>query len=360
MKLLYYITSHGYGHAARTVALCNKVPLSIDIIFKTTVPHSFFLQEMSRPFSYELGEFDCGCVQTDGVTVDIDATLSKYRAIAMENANKLEHESKWCRENGIGLIASDIVPFAFEVAFNAKIPSLAITNFTWHTIYKEYISRRPDFSSQLQELENQYALADSLLALYPACDMPYFKKVIPAGPVGRIGNEIRNTLSDTYGISSSQKIGLIYTGNFGMNAVNWERLEQFEAWEFFGLYPLPRTVKNYHCIGEKQFPYQDFVASADVMISKLGYGTCAECFVNGLPIVYLPRRGFAEYETLAHAVTRWGYGYELSAEMFNALEWADALQTIALRPKPRPSLSMGIETCVNTICNMFENSQYFA
>jgi len=360
MKLLYYITSHGYGHAARTVALCNKLPSAIEVVFRTTVPEAFFNREMARPFSYAPAQFDCGCIQTDGVTVDIDATLSRYMDIAKANAILLDNEAAMCRKNNVDGIVSDIVPFAFNVAHEAKIPSLAITNFTWHTIYKEYLKDRPDFAADLALMEKQYAMADALLALSPASSMPYFAKAIPAGPIGRKGDNIRDLIAMAFGISDRAKIGLIYIGNFGMNDMLWKDLEQFDEWEFFGLYPLPGAAKNYHCIDQKTFAYRDFAASADVMICKLGYGTCAECFVNGLPIIYLPRRGFAEYECLARAVLQWGHGHELSSQMFRSLQWHNALQSVASRPKPLPAPASGIETCIQTIYDMFDNSQHFA
>ncbi len=349
MKVLYYITSHGYGHAVRSAAICNLLSARTEVVFRTTVPRRFFEEEVKRPFTCAPAEFDCGCIQTDGVTVDEEKTLYRYREIARANARLLNKEAAWCATNGVSVIASDIVPFAFEVARTAGIPSVATTNFTWHTIYEEYASRAPWFSPELDKIREQHSAADLLLAMFPANPMPYFANRKDVGPVGRRGADVRNRLLDEAGAGPDRNVGLIYAGNFGMDGVQWRALEKFGDWEFFGLYPLKDAPANYHRISKRAFRYQDCIASADVMIAKLGYGTCAECFINGLPIVYLPREGFAEFPVLHAAVTDWGHGYLLSREDFYGLAWGDALGRATKRGRPAVVAPDGALACAREI-----------
>jgi hypothetical protein len=349
MKLLYYITSHGYGHAARAAAICNHLSPGTGLIIRTTVPRKFFEEEVNRPFCYEPAEFDCGCIQANGVTVDTAATLAAYMAIADKNAANLDKEASWCADRGVDVIASDIVPFAFEVAARAGIRSVAVTNFTWYTIYSEYTSAHPVFVPYLEKIMEQYAMADLLLSMFPANDMPYFSRKIDTGPVGRIGSNIRRRLATENNVGPDKKIGLIYTGNFGMDDVRWTGLEKFDGWEFFGLYPLPSSPRNYHRIPKYSYAYQDCVASADVMVSKLGYGTCAECLINGLPIVYCPRDHFAEFPVLHRAMAEWGHGYLLSNEDFRSLAWDSAITLAGKRAKPAAMLSTGAHQCAREI-----------
>jgi hypothetical protein len=82
VHLLYYITSHGYGHGVRSCSIAEAIPKDVQLTFRTTLPEQFFHEELKRPFSYFPGEFDCGCIQTDGVTTDVEATLQCYKNIA--------------------------------------------------------------------------------------------------------------------------------------------------------------------------------------------------------------------------------------------------------------------------------------
>jgi len=297
--------------------------------------------------------FDCGCVQTDGVTVDIEKTVAAYTTIAVKNSQKLATEVRWCKENGINGIVSDIAPFAFEVARYADIPSIAVTNFTWFDIYSEYCAAFPDFKPYIENIKRQYGLADLLLELAPPCSMEYFKTRKPIPPVGRVGKNIREAITESMGISPEKHLGLIYTGTFGMDSIPWKNLEQFTEWEFLGIYALPGAPKNYHCVSKREFRYQDVIASADVVVAKVGYGVYAECFLNGAALIYLPREGFAEYPVLEGAVREWGWGHGLSREDFYGLQWAGALSAVVSKKRPQPRLSQGAFLCAMEIEKTF-------
>jgi hypothetical protein len=349
MKIAYYITSHGFGHGIRSCAIANNLSLQTGVVFRTALPKPFFEEETTRPFSYDPASFDCGCVQTDGVTVDIEKTLDAYRSLAEKNAGLLSREVAWCESMGIDGIVSDIVPFAFEVASAAGIPSVAVTNFTWYDIYREYCVAFPGFMPMLEKIKADYASAGLLLALQPHLPMDYFPRSKRVAPVGRIGADIRKNLRAFYGLAADKHIGLIYTGTFGMDSIPWKNLERFAGWEFLGLYPLPGAPGNYHVTKKNDFRYQDIIASADCVISKVGYGVCAECMLNGIPLIYLPRMEFAEYPVLEAAIVSWGGGHRLSGGEYCSLAWDGALGAMLSGPRPRPCPSGGALDCAREI-----------
>jgi L-arabinokinase len=350
MNIAYYITPHGFGHGVRSCAICNRLSPETSVIFRTALPRAFFEQEVMRPFLYAPQAFDCGCVQTDGVTVDVEKTIAAYSSIAAKNAAGLDAEAAWCREHRIDGIVADIPPFAFEVADACGIPSVAVTNFTWYDIYEEYGTRHPAFLPLLEKIKAHYGAADLLLALEPALPMTYFKRRKSVGIVGRSGGTIRARLIKAFGLSSSKRLGLIYTGTFGMDAMDWSRLARFEDWEFLGLYPLPGNPPNFHMVAKRNFSYQDIIASVDCVISKMGYGVFAECALNGVPLIYLPRVEFAEYPVLDAAMSKRGGGYRLSQEDFYELSWDGALREVITRPRPAPEPSDdGAERCAREI-----------
>jgi hypothetical protein len=352
VHLLYYITSHGYGHGVRSCSIAEAIPKTIKLTFRTTLPIHFFNEELKRPFSYFPGEFDCGCIQSDGVTTDIEATLGRYKIIAQQNKNFLSDEIHWCKKHHVDGIISDITPFAFEVAQNLGIPSMAITNFTWYDIYNEYLFNHESFTPYLGEMRHQYSQADTTIALYPSLPMDYFKNIVNVPLIGRRGKNIREKIFEKYSISASKKIGLIYVGNFGMQTAQWEKLERYDNWEFLSVYPLHANPSNFHLITKDDFRYQDLITSSDAMIAKLGYGSVSECMLNGKPIIYLPRTFFAEYPILEAAVTQWGGGIKIKTEEFYKLHWDNALE-IAENLTLKPVTSDGVEQVVKIIESTF-------
>jgi hypothetical protein len=352
VHLLYYITSHGYGHGVRSCSVAEAIPENIQLTFRTTLPEQFFREELKRPFSYFPGEFDCGCIQSDGVTTDVEATLQRYKNIAQQNRQMLSNEIRWCKEQHVDGIISDITPFAFDVAQNLGIISMAISNFTWYDIYNKYIPNNESFVPYLNEMRKQYSQADTTIALYPSLPMDYFKNIVNVPLIGRRGKNIRKKILQKYSISSTKKIGLIYVGNFGMQTAQWDQLERYDNWEFLSVYPLHGNPSNFHLITKKDFRYQDLIASSDAMIAKLGYGSVSECMLNGKPIIYLPRTQFAEYPILEKAVTEWGGGIKLGTEEFYDLHWDNALE-IAESLTLEPIISDGVEQVVRIIESTF-------
>jgi UDP:flavonoid glycosyltransferase YjiC (YdhE family) len=356
MKILYYLTAHGYGHAVRTATLCNELSANVRLVFRTTLPEIFFREEMKKPFELFSAQFDCGCLQKDSVTVDKRETLEAYRRLAEQNSGRLAEEVQFCREQGIDGIVSDITPFAFEVARRAGLPSVAVANFTWYDIYEPYVREYPFFEPCLREIRSQYEMADYLLELTPSTGMPYFRQRREVPPVAKRGTNIRGRLTRSLGLMDDQHIALIYVGEFGMDGIRWQDLGRFRDWEFIGIYPLPGASANYRLVHKKDYPYEDLIASADALIGKIGYGVVSQCRVNGTPLIYLPREDFAEFPVLERAVQEWGHGYRLSPEESRDLEWQGVLEEIFVKERPKPAVSEGAKICAREIARLIQRN----
>jgi hypothetical protein len=74
-----------------------------------------------------------------------------------------------------------------------------------------------------------------------------------------------------------------------------------------------------------------------VVVAKAGYGTVCEAIVAGTPMIYPPRRGFAEHRALDRALRTWGGGIPAPSRAFAALEIEPYLQqAFTLKPGPPP------------------------
>ena len=349
MHILYYITSHGYGHGVRSCAIMSALRADVRLTVHTSLPAEFLAAEIHRAFTQLPAEFDCGCIQRDSVVIDYAATVSTYSEIATRNAASIEQEVALCRDLGVDGIVSDATPFAFDVAARAGIPSIAATNFTWHDIYAPYVAQFPAFGPVVAEIRRQYASAGLLLALTPANPMSYFphRKTVPL--VGRVGTPCRGRINGILRLDPRKRLAIIYTGNFGIADMPWERLAEFDEWEFVGLYDLPGAPGNYRRVSKSDVGYADLLASADLVISKLGYATVAECMINAVPLLYLPREGFAEYPYLEAAVDAWGFGFRLSDEAYRRMEWASILDRVPVRARVPAGPIDGAAVCAREI-----------
>ena len=349
MKILYYLTPHGYGHAVRSCAVGNEFSPEVQVVFRTLVPKKFFEEEIRRPFEYFPGQFDCGCIQSDSVTANKRETLEAYMKLADVNASRLKEEVKWALYQGADGIVSDISPFAFEVAGKAGLPSVAVSNFSWYDIYEPYVKDYPAFEPYLLKIRQQDEMAGLLLELMPSTGMTHFRNRLKVPLVGGVGHNVRDRLQNHLGLKRGKYLALIYLGELGMGSGSWADLEKFGDWDFLGIYPIPGGPANYHLIRKVDFLYLDLVASVEVMISKIGYGVFAQSVMHGTPLIYLARNDFAEFPVLEKGIMEWGHGYCLSREDYCNLNWKDVLQEVISRKRPAPQTSNGARICAREI-----------
>lgn len=348
LHLACFITGHGFGHAIRSATIINCFNAETTVSILSSVPDTFFSRELSRSYTLLNYKLDCGCLQSDFVTVDQQRTLEAYAAIAVENEKNILQIAEWCKTNHVDGIVSDIVPCAFEIAQTAGIPSVAVTNFTWYDIYSDYVAAFPEFDRYLQKMRQQYGLAGRVIKLMPALPMRYFKSAENVELIGRRGKERKKELLDSFGLEHHKKTAVVYIGEFGIHGTPWNRLADFSDWEFFGLQAVDEAPDNYHIFDPVRYSYPDMIASADCIFGKLGYGLVAEAMINGTPVVYLPREHFAEFPYLEKAVLEWGGGVRMPEEQFVALEWTDALRNAAtIHPLKQPPV--GAPNCARLI-----------
>ncbi len=351
MALCYYITGHGFGHAVRTTQVIKSLPPGLPLILKTTAPERLFREELpGREFAYVPAEYDCGCLQSDSVSVLRRETLTRYGEIAQANAARLSDEVAFLREHGVRCVASDVPSFPLYAAREAGVPGVAVANFTWHDIYSEYVETDAD-AALLRQMAGEYAAAT--VACLTALSVPTVGDVFPRAErvplVARRGHPRRAALTEALGVSGGKHLALLYLGEWGLD-IHWPALEQWMDWVFLLDRPLPQPAANVRAFDARRWRYADVAASVDAVVSKAGYGTLTECIANSVPLVYLPRYGFREHEALVVGMNRWGAGIEISEAAFFVGEWGTALQSaLAARPDPAVFPINGADVIANKL-----------
>ncbi|KAF8945295.1 hypothetical protein BGZ47_002927 [Haplosporangium gracile] len=65
----------------------------------------------------------------------------------------------------------------------------------------------------------------------------------------------------------------------------------------------------------------DLTRAADIVIGKLGYGTCSECIAHDTPLIYVSRPQFVEEHGLIKMMVNHGLPVEMTAEEFENGQW---------------------------------------
>ena len=112
-RIAYFVSPHGFGHAARASAVMNSVydmdPLVHFEIF-TTIPVWFFEESLKSPYGYHSLLTDVGLVQETPLCADLAGTVERLnRFIPFEKSQMWKLAMKIDRLN-CELVICDIAP----------------------------------------------------------------------------------------------------------------------------------------------------------------------------------------------------------------------------------------------------------
>lgn len=342
--LAFYVTSHGFGHMNRSVAVVNRIPTDVRVSIRSHANlFEIWPQRATRPI--ELGAFvsDAGAVNPpgDSAATDGPATLELAARVHAEVMEHLDREVDWLRTRKIAAVVCDAPWAPLVAARRAGIPGFLMSNFTWADIYAPHARAiGPDATRLVAELRSAYRQATALFRMQPGLKMSWLKPSIDVGIVANRGRDRRAELAPYLGLSPRERLVYLYIGRYGQDDLDWSRLERLAArgihFVGFDFNPI-RGPANLHNIPPAGWPGGDLVASCHAVVAKAGYGTACEAMASGTPMIYPPRWGFAEFRSLDRTLRDWGGGLPISESDFMGLRLEKALdRAFQIKPGPPP------------------------
>ncbi|MGC8642588.1 MAG: hypothetical protein ACP5XB_22250, partial [Isosphaeraceae bacterium] len=194
-KLAFYVTSHGFGHLNRTVAVINKVPDELPVVIRShpnLFPH--WRERLTRPAELTAHISDAGAVNPpgDSTATDGPATLALARRVHAEAEARVDEEAEWLRDQGITALCCDAPPLPVVAARRAGLPGCLIVNFTWADIYAPYARAAENGATGfISELRRAYRQAAVVFRAEPALRMAWLPGQINVGMVANPGRDRR-------------------------------------------------------------------------------------------------------------------------------------------------------------------------
>ena len=325
-NICFYVSDYGYGHASRDIAIIRRILdefNDVKVYVKTDGPFHFVQQSLPhKNVEVIQTKNDVGVVfKKNSVTVDRERTRNVLDEWIVSWDDYVQSEKKFCRDHNIDLILSDVTPQPFIVADELGIPSIAISNFTWHYIFHNLFGDIP----ATERIKEAYQSADNALILPFNEEMHIFKKKKMIGLVSRgitmDGHEIRRRC----GISDDEMlvyvgVGMSFDPSFMRNMKPIEAPMKFLISSNAEL-PFDNVVR----IPIDETETQNYIAACDLVVSKTGYGTVSEAIRAKIPMLLLRRDGFKEDELIGNRVEGLGIGRFISGESFLDGTWANEL-----------------------------------
>ncbi len=297
-SIVFYISSHGFGHSTRAMEVIANLPNHIDVTIVTAASEWLFQRYLTRPFHYRKLDHDCGVVQPDSLGTDTTTTLSRWNSL-LENYPKMaESEATTIQKEGASLVVGDISPFAVAVAQQAGLSSVITANFCWNWIFEEYQASQPEFSAVIDQISNYYRKTDYLLRTPLSDGLSVFPHIVDIPMIVRTSKRTREDMRREWGVSDDQPVALLSFGGMGVNGLIPEMLRRYPHWTFLTFDSAFESVENAIYFEPSSIYHPDLVNAVDLVIAKLGYGLNTECIAHQTPMVYVPREGFREFGVL--------------------------------------------------------------
>jgi hypothetical protein len=342
------ISAHGYGHAAQVVPVLNalgRIVPGLHAILRTTVPASFFQDRLTIPWEHHAVQQDVGCIQEGPLTIDVDATWREHTRFHRSWEERLEAETAAMAATRPALVVADIPYLALAAGKRAGIPVVALASFTWDLVLTEYPAPSGvETGVVLETMRAAYAGADLALRMAPAPKLDVFQRLVDIRPVAEPSVPARQALRETLGLAPEERSVLIGFGGIPLSSLPFDRLESLDGFclLFDGTVPSgSRRVRSGRAL---PFSFKTLLASADIIMTKPGYGTIVEAVALGQPVIYVRRYNFADEQVLVDYLHRHGRGVELPRDDFFAGRWEAALKDICTTTaSPHPPVAGGAE-----------------
>ena len=304
-SILYYITGHGFGHAVRSSRVIRRLlelRPDLEIHVRTIAPDWLFFDALSR-ITHSLQSIDVGIVQRDSLDMDLDETLAACQALHDGISQIIDREATFIREHDINLIVGDIPPACFEIASQAKIPSVAVANFTWSGIYRAYSRKYAGFSPLISQMESFYSKATLALTLPYSCGMEVFPNQEPIPWITRASALTKKEARSKFALPESATIVLLSFGGSGLQHLPWNKFKQLREFFFVATGKSKKRDGNVLILPNTQPHYEDLLRAVDVIVTKPGYGIVADAISHRVPMLYTDRGEFPEYPFLVRALS---------------------------------------------------------
>ncbi len=331
MRIAFYISTHGFGHAAREQAVIQELAQrGVQVYVRTATPAKFY----AAAHHYHQERYDIGVIMPSVMQVDAAATFAWYSDFLQRQPEIIEREAAFIREQAIQLVAVDMPSIGCEIAARANVPSVVLTHFTWDWVYEHYLPDFPHYQFIVDSIKASYGKTTLALEMPFAHELDMFPHVEKIPLVINPITKTRAEICADFAIPADHKIALPGMGGQGWGSGDISALRDFKNWIFLltpDAYEQVKAIPHCRCVPMDYPGYHNLIAAADVVIGKAGWSTIAEAIGHRTPMIYTLNDNWRENSILDAALRTYGSSLYIPKADFEQGAWLMALDAFANR-----------------------------
>ncbi len=300
--ICFYISDHGFGHIARNIpviaaALKHDVCIYVvcgekHIAFAKDNLSAMLTAEQYQRIVFRTDKMDIGLILQEGtLLVDTEKLAKACEQYLAGVPARAEKEKQWLLDNHIDSVLCDMPIWSIEACERAGIPLLYAGNFTWTELYREFLPEHIWKSYATYYGKIRYAM---LYALHNA-EMTEFLDSADITEISVTARPFHEAHIAAIRAKHQRKIVFVA---LGMSAQFKEPVPvSAMPFDFYTTEGVPLTGNNVTVIPFSTLDTQDYVAAADYVITKAGWGTVAECLLSHQKMALFRRDSVLEDRT---------------------------------------------------------------
>ncbi len=344
--LVIDITAHGLGHLAQTssvVAALRRRRPDLRLTLRTGHGAATLARFIDPPWDLAPPPPDLGMAMLDANRVDVAASHRYYADLHRDWGSVVATQSSALTALKPDLLLSNIAYTGLAGAQAAGIPCLAACSLNWHDVAAAYLSGLPGMDAALAQMHAAYAGARAFIRLEPALPMDSLPNRVAVSPVARLGTDRRTDLDRLFPQPPRHLVVVSFGGIAGPPILTRVPRLDGVAWLLNDPQSLPPGRDDVRLVDEVPVPFQDMVRSADLALTKPGYGMFADSICNGTRLLSLTRPDWPETPWLTGWAKAHGVAGEIDTSALNTPALDALLLDMLARPIPPPPPARGGE-----------------
>lgn len=344
-RLLVALSPHGFGHAAMSAPILNEIKRQkpeIDLILYSNLPFALLKSRINYDFEYIEGIDDFGLKMVSATEIDLDATAQAYSLRHLDWDNRLQAEAQRLKSARPDFLLANVPYLSLAAAKRIGLPAIAFSSLNWFDLYATYFGDRPEAPAVMAGILESYAGASHFLKIAPCLPMDALAQVtelVELGPSARIGRQDPRGLRKRYGLETVPHLGIIAYGGVGKR-LPIEDWPEMAGWAWLIPSDWGVTGENIRPFDPTNADFPDMLASADLVLTKPGYGTYTEAACNGVAVLAQERPDWPETPSFDAWMKRHARYLTLPEREIRAGRIADSLcQLMEMKPPARPQPS---------------------
>lgn len=347
MHLVADISGHGWGHLAQAAPVLRRLHErrpDLRITLRSPLPETTVDGILGFPVERAQAPPDPGLEMNGPIKVDRTASAGAYAVLHLDWARVVEWEIEALAALAPDLLFSDITYASLPAARALGVPTVALSSLNWDGLYGHYCGDQPDSVKIRAEISAAYNAADVFLQITPHMAMGGLTNAKSIGPVGRLGTPRRETLLQ----DGEERLVVVTFGGIGAG-MDYGLLPRLPGLRWI----LPEGLENGRAdaiaADRTGVDFIDLIASADAVVTKMGYGTMVEAACNGTRILYADRPDWPEMPAMADWLTANATAQAVPRQVIESGDLQGPLSVLLGRPVAGPPRPTGVDEAVDEI-----------